>query len=966
MKKLVTNRRFSWIYAILLAVLVTTVPSLGSNVYAQTSEASQLVTWTCTGTPCNWGSPLSGHAVVWPEAMGPLNNRLGYTVSAGVYLPAQAASGLSVSLVSGSAGVYAGTPDAASHRVLTTLTAGQSYTISGVISGEVVSVQSDNGFTYTLGSNPASPTPTSSPTLVGTIEPTPVNTVEPTPDSTGQPAFDTSQLVTWTCTGTPCGWGSPLNGQAVVWPESMGPLNNRLGYTVSAGIYLPAASAAGLSFSLVSGSASMYAGLPDAASHRVLATLNPGQSYTVSGVVSGEVISVQSDNAFTYTFEVNPATITPTPDATATATATATPPCIDPMTCSTVSSVPAYWRCNYPGCAAADWLGAAVAWPEWSAYASNARSGNNSRSVYNYQDEPLHAYMGSWANGCQVTAVSGLVLIIEWQRGTDVWRETYLQAGQSHTISLVPPENGAMIETIDGVSPQVDFSVTLQNCNPQPLSQTPTPTTVPATATATAVPPTNTAVPPTATSIAPTATVPTATTVAPTSTSVAPTPTTVPPTATSVVPTPTAVPATGFPTTGVLDNFNRANGPIGNSWLGDAANYAVASGRLAVGSGEDIYWSGASYAANQEAFVTLLSIDSSGTEIGLILKAQSSSGYGAGLIDVVYDPIGHRIQVWTYSTANGWVQHGANLPVTFVNGDQFGAKANANGTIELFRNGNSLGVRDLTGWPYATNSGYIGLFNLNSANSVLDDFGGGNVGSLPGPTPTNTPLPPTATSIAPTATAVPPTSTSPAPTATVVAPTATPPATALPSGGFPITTVLDNFNRANGSIGSSWLGNTSSYSILNGQLDVGSDEDIYWSGSSFAANQEAFVTLQSIDSSGTELGLILKAQSNSGYGAGLIDVVYDPANHRVQVWTYSTANGWFQHGANIPVTFVNGDQFGARVSANGTIEIFRNGNSLGIRDLSNWPYATSSGYIGLFNLNAPNSVLENFGGGTVN
>ncbi|MEZ4592548.1 MAG: hypothetical protein R3D55_15600 [Chloroflexota bacterium] len=580
--------------------------------------------------------------------------------------------------------------------------------------------------------------------------------------------------------------------------------------------------------------------------------------------------------------------------------------------------------------------------------------------------------MGAWANGCQVTAVSGLVLIIEWERGTDVWREIYLQPGQSHTISLTPPENGAMIETIDGVSPAIDFSVQLSNCNPQPLNQTPVPTATAIGATATA-----------------TATGPTATATVPAT-----------PTATATVPT-----VSGFPTTGILDDFNRANGSIGSSWAGDTAGYAVANGRLDVGNDEDIYWSGSSFAANQEAYVTLLSVDSSSSEIGLILKGQSGTGYGTGLIDVVYDPGSQRVQVWTYATSSGWRLQGTSIPVTFANNDQFGARATVDGNVEIFKNGSSIGVRSVSNWPYAANGGYIGLFNLNASNAVLDNFGGGTVGAAPAPTATNTPVPPTATSVPPTATAVAPTATSvpptatpvqptattvaptatpvqPTPTATAVVPTATatpvqPTATAVPptptatpttppTGGFPTTGILDDFNRANGPIGSSWAGSTSGYAVANGRLDIGYDEDIYWSGSSFGANQEAFVTLLSIDSSSTEIGLILKGQSGSGYGAGLIDVLYDPGNQRVQVWTYTSFGGWTQHGSSISVTFANNDQFGATVSADGTVEIFKNGNSIGVRDVSSWPYATSNGYIGLFNLNAPGTILDNFGGGNSN
>ncbi len=74
--------------------------------------------------------------------------------------------------------------------------------------------------------------------------------------------------------------------------------------------------------------------------------------------------------------------------------------------------------------------------------------------------------MGAWANGCTVTATAGQVLIIEWQRGTDVWREIWLREGQSHVISLTGPEDGAMIEAEDN-SP--GFSATLTNCIPREL-----------------------------------------------------------------------------------------------------------------------------------------------------------------------------------------------------------------------------------------------------------------------------------------------------------------------------------------------------------------------------------------------------------------------------------------------------------------------------------------------------------------
>ena len=71
---------------------------------------------------------------------------------------------------------------------------------------------------------------------------------------------------------------------------------------------------------------------------------------------------------------------------------------------------------------------------------------------------------------------------------------------------------------------------------------------------------------------------------------------------------------------------------------------------------------------------------------------------------------------------------------------------------------------------------------------------------------------------------------------------------------------------------------------------------MYWNASSFGANQEAFVTFTTVDTAGGEMDLLLKAQSTSNYLSGLVEVWYDPVNHRVQVWTYSSAQGWVKRG----------------------------------------------------------------------
>ncbi|MBI1881844.1 MAG: PKD domain-containing protein, partial [Chloroflexi bacterium] len=186
-----------------------------------------------------------------------------------------------------------------------------------------------------------------------------------------------------------------------------------------------------------------------------------------------------------------------------------------------------------------------------------------------------------------------------------------------------------------------------------------------------------------------------------------------------------------FPSTSVLDNFNRSNGAIGSNWSGATWGYTITSNQLYNEGGGPIYWDPTSFGANQEVYVTLTHVESAVSEQDLLLKAQSNDDWGDGLIEVLYDAVGERVQVWTYTAAQDWVQRGADIPVTFANGDQFGARATASGQVEVYQNGGLLATRDVTGWPYYANGGYIGMWFIDADTSILDDFGGGVTSSAP-------------------------------------------------------------------------------------------------------------------------------------------------------------------------------------------------------------------------------------------
>jgi glucose/arabinose dehydrogenase len=199
----------------------------------------------------------------------------------------------------------------------------------------------------------------------------------------------------------------------------------------------------------------------------------------------------------------------------------------------------------------------------------------------------------------------------------------------------------------------------------------------------------------------------------------------------------------GFPSTAVLDSFNRANGAVGGSWVDEIAGLTINANKLALtSSSASTVWSGGTFGADQEAFVSLDAITSAGSsEHDLMLKVQGQS-WSTGHIEVRYDKGGARIQINTYAPSQSWIQRGVIPSVTLSPGDRLGARAYANGTIEVYRNGLVIGSASVGNWPYASLGGRIGLTLGNAAASRLDNFGGGTFILNPNTKPTATILSP--------------------------------------------------------------------------------------------------------------------------------------------------------------------------------------------------------------------------------
>jgi glucose/arabinose dehydrogenase len=188
----------------------------------------------------------------------------------------------------------------------------------------------------------------------------------------------------------------------------------------------------------------------------------------------------------------------------------------------------------------------------------------------------------------------------------------------------------------------------------------------------------------------------------------------------------TVLPGSGFPTTGVLDDFNRADGPLGGNWTGDVSGLQVSANRLVQASSPaGAGWDGAVFGPAQEAYVTLAEIDSAALELDLLLKAQDAS-CDSGCIDVRWDANAGEVSVHTFTPGSGWETRGGPFPLALEPGDQLGARATPDGTVQVFRSGVLSATASVEGWPPVALGGRVGLKLVSAGASSLDDFGGGD------------------------------------------------------------------------------------------------------------------------------------------------------------------------------------------------------------------------------------------------
>jgi hypothetical protein len=185
-------------------------------------------------------------------------------------------------------------------------------------------------------------------------------------------------------------------------------------------------------------------------------------------------------------------------------------------------------------------------------------------------------------------------------------------------------------------------------------------------------------------------------------------------------PTPTPTGTCSFPQTGILDTFNRANGPVGNGWVGETGGFAIQSNQLR-GPVDMSMYRPTTYGASQEAYVKLISALTVDQEFGLHLKAINNF-WSNGVIEVTYRQ-GLGLRVYTFN-GSAWQQRGSTLALSLGTNDVLGARAKANGSVEVYKNGLLVGTYNVTGWTNYARTGQVGLW-VNAGSRLFDDFGGG-------------------------------------------------------------------------------------------------------------------------------------------------------------------------------------------------------------------------------------------------
>lgn len=191
-----------------------------------------------------------------------------------------------------------------------------------------------------------------------------------------------------------------------------------------------------------------------------------------------------------------------------------------------------------------------------------------------------------------------------------------------------------------------------------------------------------------------------------------------------------------FPTTGVLDDFDRANEgpPPSSNWTsaieGSGGGHSVLSNQMKANSTPSSnWWNAAQFGPDCEVHLEIVTF-SNGSYVWIRIQSPGSAAVDGYLVFIA------TTTITTYRCDNGgFTQLGASDSVTYSNGDSVGLEAIGTDISVYRKTGGSWGaaVQSRSDATYST--GFIGV-RSPSISSIWDNFGGGTVVGVEPPAPT--------------------------------------------------------------------------------------------------------------------------------------------------------------------------------------------------------------------------------------
>lgn len=181
-----------------------------------------------------------------------------------------------------------------------------------------------------------------------------------------------------------------------------------------------------------------------------------------------------------------------------------------------------------------------------------------------------------------------------------------------------------------------------------------------------------------------------------------------------------------FPQTGLRDEFNRPDGPLGTAYSVQSFGFAIAQNRVVTTQDTALAELKDPMCPSQEAYITVWSVDVFAEELFLRLRSQDTSD--CNTVEVVYFPGEGKLGIYScvLTSTKEWSEVAA-VNIALSNGAKLGGRVSSAGTVYAYVDGNEVLQADLTHLPFATQPGRIGFGWLHGSGvGVLDDFGGGN------------------------------------------------------------------------------------------------------------------------------------------------------------------------------------------------------------------------------------------------